>query len=160
MEAGDDKLRNAYKTAAIIVISLMGSVVIYVVVAELLRNLPKPWRGLLFSPHDQGYIYVRYGLLALGIVSPLLAERISRAVNLSPEKLANPVPALVTHSVIVAAACDFVGTSGMVLFLLAGNIIDMYIFAGISLAFSAIFFPRFSRWKELTESRLGGPTFE
>ncbi len=160
MEVGNDTLRNAYKTAVVIGIAMMGSVLVYVIVAELLRNLPTPWRGITFSPDDQAYNYIRYGLLALGILIPLVAAKISAAVNLSPGKLANPIPALITHAVIVYAACDMVGIFGMVLFLLAGNIIDMYIFAGISLAFSLIFFPRYSRWQELTEARLRGPTFE
>jgi hypothetical protein len=160
MEAESDKLRNAYKTAVIIGIAMMGSVLVYVVVAELMRNLPTPWKGIMFSADHAEYHYVRYGLLALGILIPLVVVKISTAVNLSPEKLANPIPALITHSVIVYAACETAGIFGLVLFLLAGNIIDMYIFAGISLAFSLISFPRYRRWKEITESRPGGPTFE
>lgn len=160
MEAGHDDLRKAHMTAAIIGIAIMGSVVVYVVVAELLRNLPKPWTGIMFSEDHQEYNYVRYGLIALGFLIPLLAVKLSAAINLSPEKLANPIPALVTHSVIVYAACDTVGIFGLVLFLLAGNVIDMYIFAGISLGFAMIFFPRYSRWKELSQSRFAGPAFE
>jgi len=160
MEAESDKLRNAYRTAVIIGIAMMGSVLVYVVVAEMLRNLPTPWKGIVFTADRQEYHYVRYGLLALGILIPLVVVKISTAVILSPEKLANPIPVLITHSVIVYAACETAGIFGLVLFLLAGNIIDMYIFAGISLAFSMIFFPRFSRWQELAEARLGGPSFE
>jgi hypothetical protein len=160
MEAESDRLSNAYKTATIIGIGMMGSVLVYVVVAEMLRNLPTPWRGIMFSADHQEYHYVRYGLLALGILIPLVVVKISTAVNLSPDKLANPVPALITHSVIVYAACETAGIFGLVLFLLAGNVIDMYIFAGISLAFSMIFFPRYSRWQALAEARPGGPTFE
>ena len=48
MEAESDKLRNAYKTAVIIGIAMMGSVLVYVVVAELMRNLPTPWKGIMF----------------------------------------------------------------------------------------------------------------
>ncbi len=138
----------------------MGSVVVYVVVAELLRNLPKPWTGILFSTDRPEYNYIGYGLLVLGVPLALLAVKISSAINLSPEKLVNPIPALVTHSVIVYAACDMVGIFGLVLFLLAGNITDMYIFAGIAFVFAMIFFPRYSRWKELSQSRFAGPTFE
>jgi hypothetical protein len=160
MEAESDKLRNAYKTAVIIGIGMMGAVLVYVIVAELLRNLPTPWRGIMFSAEHPEYHYVRYGLLALGILIPLVVVKISTAVNLSPDKLANPVPALITHSVIVYAACETAGIFGLALFLLAGNIIDVYIFAGISLALFVIFFPRYSRWQEIAEARLGGPTFE
>ncbi len=160
MEAGNEKLRNAYKTAVVIGMAMMGSVLVYVIVAELLRNLPTPWKGITFSADDQAYNYVKYGLLALGILVPLVAAKSSAVANLSPEKLANPIPALITYSVIVFGACAMVGILGFVLFLLAGNIIDMYIFAGISLAFFMIFFLRYSRWQEFTEARLGGPTSE
>jgi hypothetical protein len=160
MAAESDKLRNAYKTATIIGIAMMGSVLVYVVVAELMRNLPTPWRGIMFSADHQEYHYIRYGLLALGILVPLVVVKISTAVNLAPEKLANPVPALISHSVIVYGACDMVGIFGLVLFLLAGNIMDMYIFAGMSLAFSMIFFPKYSHWQEIAGSQPGGPTFE
>ena len=158
MEAGEDKLRDAYKTAAIISISMMAAIVVYVVVAVLLNNLT--WKGIVFSADSQQYSYLRYALLALAIVIPLVGEKILAAVYLSPEKLANPIPALVSHSVMVSFACDFVGMFGIVLFLLAGNIADSYIFGAIALGYNMVFFPKFSRWKELAESQLGGPTFE
>jgi len=160
MEAGNDKLRNAYKTVVVVGIAMMGSVLVYVVVAEMLRSSQPAWKGIMFSADHPTYIYVKYGLLAAGIASALLVRKISTVVNLSPEKLANPAPALTTHSIIVFAACELVGILGLVVFLLAGNITDMYIFAAISLGLFAIFFPRYSRWTDLAESRFGAPTFE
>ena len=149
MEAESDKLRNAYKTAIIIGIAMMGSVFVYVVVAELMRNLPTPWKGIMFSADHAEYHYVRYGLLALGILIPLVVVKISAAVNLSPEKLANPIPTLITHSVIVYAACETAGIFGLDIIPSGGKYHrQCIIFAGISLAFSMIFFPR-SRWQEM-----------
>lgn len=163
MEAANDRLRTAYRMVVIIGMAMMGSVLIYVVVAEFLRGSQPPWnamKGILFSAGDPTFDYIKYALLAVGIVSALLVVKISSAVNLSPDKLTNPTPALMTHSVIVFAACEAVAILGLVVFFLAGNITDMYIFAAVSLGLFAIFFPRYSRWSQLAESRLGAPTFE
>jgi hypothetical protein len=157
MERGKDGLRNAYRKAAIASISLMCSVLIYVVVAEALHNLVPPWKGIAFTPDHPYYDYVRYSLLALGLISPLLGAKISTAVNLSPKKLANPVPALINHTVVVSMACETVGVLGMVLFLMAGNITDIYIFGGLSLGLSVVFFPRYGRWEELAQPWLSSP---
>jgi hypothetical protein len=160
METRIESLRSAHKRAAVIAISLMGSILVYVVVAELLHNLEPPWRGVAFTSDHRYYDYVRYGLLALGLIGALLAAKISTAVNFTPEKLTNPLPALLTHAVVLAAACDMLGTCGFVLFLMAGNMADVYIFGGLSLGLSVAFFPKFSRWKELAESWLSSPAAE
>jgi hypothetical protein len=157
MDGGRDILKNAYRKAAIAAISLMCSVLIYVLVAEALHNLVPPWKGIAFTPDHPYYDYVRYGLLALGLVGILLATQISTAVNLSPKKLTDPAPALITHSVIVSSACDIIGLFGLLLFLMAGNITDIYIFGGLSLGLSVVFFPRYGRWEELAQPWIGSP---
>lgn len=160
METRIESLRRAHKRAAVIAISLMGSILVYVVVAELLRNMEPPWRGVAFTSDHRYYDYVRYGLLALGLIGVLLAAKISTAINLTPEKLTNPVPALLTHTVVSSAACDMLGTCGFVLFLMAGKIADVYIFGGLSLGLSVVYFPKFNHWTELAESWLSSPTSE
>ncbi len=160
MDVVNDKLKNTYKLVVMIGLSMLGSLVLFVVAAEMLQRGQAQWKGVAFSTSDQVYHLVRFALLAVGIVSTLLVQRISAAINLTREKLTNPAAALTTHSVIVFAACEFPALLGLVLFLLAGNIIDLYIFGAISLGFFAVFFPRYSRWKELAGSTSGGPTFE
>lgn len=155
-----DSLKNAYKKAALIAISLMCSVLVYVVVALMLHNLVPPWKGIAFAPDHPYYGYLRYSLLAIGLIGTLLAAKISAAVNLSPEKLVNPGAALITHTVIVSAVSDTIGLLGLVLFLLAGDIIDVYIFAAVSFGLSVVFFPRFDRWKELAQPWLSSAAAE
>lgn len=160
METGNDALKTAYKTTVIIGIAMIASVVVYVVMAEILRGNMSQWRGFVFSTKDALYDYLRIAFLALGIFFPIVISSILRSVMLTPEKLANPVSTFVSYSIITFALCESPAIYGLVLFLLAGNIMDMYIFAAISLALLAVFFPRYSRWTELVRARSGAPTFE
>ena len=159
MEIEDNKLKTAYKTTVLIGIAMVASVVMYIVVAEVLRNSNPQWRGVAFSTKDALYDYLRIALFALSIVFPIVI-RILRGILLTPEKLADPAPTLISYSIIIFALCESPAIYGLVLFLLAGNIMDMYIFAAISLALFALFFPRYSRWTELANARSGAPTFE
>ena len=159
MDVGNDALKTAYRTTVIICISMVASVVVYIVVAEMLRNTMQ-WQGVAFSTQDALYPYLRIALLAFGIAIPIVVSQILRNVMLTPEKLANPTGILTSYSIIMSALCESTAIYGLVLFVLAGNIMDMYIFAAISLALFAVFFPRYSRWTELAGAQSGAPIFE
>jgi hypothetical protein len=49
-----------------------------------------------------------------------------------------------------------VGVLGLVLFLLAGNSMDFYIFMVISLGFFTLFFPKYDQWENLIKSNIAG----
>ncbi len=147
----EQELKSVYTRAVIIQAALVSSVVVYVIVAELLRtvggyhNFPLAYEG---SPYE----YIRYALLAVAITFIPLAQFIKSAViaKAVPEN----IPAkLVAGSVIAGALCDAMGVFGLVLFLLRGNIVDVYVFAVLALIGHAIFFPIYSRWEELVQPR-------
>ena len=46
------------------------------------------------------------------------------------------------------ALCESVAVLGLVLFLLAGNAMDFYVFMVISLGFFYLFFPKYDQWEE------------
>ena len=159
MEIEDNTLKAQYKTTVIIVFSMVMSVVIYIVIAELLRSMFQ-WKGVAFSTRDALYTYLRIALLVFGLVIPIVVSRILGSSMYTPEKLADPGGTLLIYYITISALCDATALFGFVLFLLAGNIMDMYIFAAISLALFAVFFPKYSRWTELANARSGAPTFE
>jgi len=55
---------------------------------------------------------------------------------------------LSTTAIITLALCEAVAVLGLVLFLLAGQGMDFYIFMVISLGFFYLFFPQYEQWEE------------
>ncbi len=55
---------------------------------------------------------------------------------------------LAQAAVITFALCEAVALLGLVLFLLAGNAMDFYIFMVISLGFFYLFFPKYDQWEQ------------
>ena len=51
-------------------------------------------------------------------------------------------------AIITFALCESVAVLGLVLFLLAGNAMDFYIFMVISLGFFYLFFPKYEQWEQ------------
>ena len=67
---------------------------------------------------------------------------------------ARSVDNLSQAAVITFALCESVAVLGLVLFLLAGNALDFYIFMVISLGFFTLFFPKYDQWEQ--RLRAGG----
>ena len=55
---------------------------------------------------------------------------------------------LAQAAVITFALCEAVALFGLVLFLLAGNAMDFYVFMVISLGFFYLFFPKYAQWEQ------------
>ncbi|MEW6349769.1 MAG: hypothetical protein AB1646_11955 [Thermodesulfobacteriota bacterium] len=146
----EQELKSVYARAAIIQGSLVVSVVVYVVVGELLRMVGYPGSSL---GHDGSwYQYIRYALLAVSIILLPIAGFIKSTViaGAVPENMPSK---LMTGAVIAGAFCDAIGMFGLVLFLIAANIVDVYIFAVIALVGHAVFFPRYAEWEERVQPR-------
>ena len=61
---------------------------------------------------------------------------------------ARSVEKLSLTAIITFALCESVAVLGLVLFLLAGNSMDFYIFMVISLGFFTLFFPKYDQWEQ------------
>jgi hypothetical protein len=126
---------------------MMLSVVIYAVLAELIKAQHKPFEG--FSPLPQMEIlkYLFYGLSVALIFAIKLIRGLFLKRNHSDD-LKKLVQKLKVADVITYALCEVPAIWGLVLFLIAGAQQDFYILLFYSLALMFIYRPRYSRWEE------------
>jgi uncharacterized RDD family membrane protein YckC len=65
-----------------------------------------------------------------------------------PGAFSSGIQRLLILSIITYAFCESIAIFGLILFLMGGNSLDFYFFAGLSLMFYFIFFPRYYQWEE------------
>jgi hypothetical protein len=134
-------LKARYLAINFIGLAMIAAVFVYAGVVELLKWKFAPFAGFAtLDPHT--VTLIKYAFLALaaaqfGIIKAGLKILPSRSVeNLS-------LTAILTFTL-----CESVAVLGLVLFLLAGNSMDFYIFMVISLGFFYLFFPKYEQWEE------------
>jgi hypothetical protein len=140
-------LKSRYLAINFIGLAMIASVFIYAGVVELIKWQMAPFAG--FATLDpQMVALIKYTFLALaaaqfGIIKALQKILPTRSVeNLS-------LAAIITFTL-----CESVAVLGLLLFLLAGQALDFYIFMVISLGFFYLFFPKYEQWEE--RLRAGG----
>lgn len=149
-----EDLDKTYRTAVIVGIAMIGSVVACVAIAELIRAGVIGGYEFPMSRDDFVYQAVKYALLGLSCFD-LLFIKIIGSIILSGHG-ARSANRLMTKSIVAMAICESVAIYGLVLFLLAGSRFDLYLFTLVSLIFFGVFFPRYHRWERwLSENSVG-----
>jgi hypothetical protein len=140
-------LKARYLAINFIGLAMIAAVFVYAGVVEMIKWQMAPFAG--FSTLDPGtvalikYIFMALAAAQFGIIKALQKILPARSVeNLS-------LAAIITFTL-----CESVAVLGLVLFLLAGNSMDFYIFMVISLGFFYLFFPKYEQWEE--RLRAGG----
>lgn len=146
-------LKSAYRTAAFIGLSMVGSVLVYAVIVEVIRAQYAPFGG--FSPLPEitvlravlaGVAVVMFFVIRL-VIKLFLSGKIPGSGAGGPS---GPLPAeaqrLVSAAMVTYALCETPAVFGLVLFLINGNPFDFYGFMALSLLYFAVYFPRFSAW--------------
>ena len=140
-------LKARYLAINFIGLAMIASVFVYAGVVEVIKWRMAPFAG--FATLDPPTVaFIKYAFLALaaaqfGIIKALQKILPTRSVeNLS------------LAAIITFALCESVAVLGLVLFLLAGQGMDFYIFMVISLGFFYLFFPKYEQWEE--RLRAGG----
>ena len=136
--------------------ALVGSVVVYAVLVEVIRSRNPGFAG--FAP-GVNVAMLRTVFIVLAIVD-LVAIRFLRARILAPpargSQPAGHAPALMQRllsaSVVSLTMCLAIAVYGLVLFLLGGRPLDFYTFAIVGVLGLAVFFPRQSQWEEWARS--------
>ncbi len=150
-----DELKKAYQLARIIGFAMVGSIFVYAGIVEFVRS-----NIILTSvaAHDSNLEIVRYLFLGF-VVMNLLSIRFINKFLLGSRPVVRggqnqPMPAqvlirkLLVSSIITYALCESIAICGLGLFLFTHKASDFYIFAGFSLFFFAIYFPRYIQWGE------------
>jgi F0F1-type ATP synthase membrane subunit c/vacuolar-type H+-ATPase subunit K len=141
--------------------AMLVSLVIYVVIAEIIKKQHAPFAGFAPMPDNEATL-LRYVLLGVAAVVFFVIQLLNRLMlsskspvrrsqygaQISPEG-----QQLMTAAVLTYGLCESVAIFGLVLFLIQGNSTDFYLFLMISFFYFAIYFPRFSTWEEWVQEK-------
>ena len=140
---GSDDLRRTYRGTAIVCGAMVASVLLYAVVAEVLRTqLPSGGVGA-----GANVDLLRYAFYLLAGVEGLAIPFVRRAIEAPPGDQASVLARLRTGALVAAALAEAPAVLGLVLFVLAGRRWDFYLLAGWSLLLQLVHFPRHERWE-------------
>ncbi len=139
-------LEDMYRITIIICGALVFSVLIYAGVVEAIALGFIAFEEFSFAPEDQTYQILKWALLIAAISMFPVALVVGKIIT--GTKRAAPEQGLMTIAIIQMAIAESTAIFGLVLFLVAGQRLDFYLFFIIALVYSAIFFPRLSKWEE------------
>lgn len=135
-------LKRKYLAINLIGLVMIASVFIYALLVEIIKRYFAPFTGFA-SLSGQLVDIFRYILLMIAILHFFLI-RIIQKKYASPPAANLPLAAIITFTL-----CESVAIYGLVLFLLAGNPANYYIFMTISVLFFYIFFPKYDHWEKV-----------
>ena len=134
-------LKSRYLAVNFIGLAMISAVFVYAGVVELIKWQWAPFAGFAqLPPRTVGLLkYAFLGIAAAqyGIIKVVQKILLARSVDNLPQA-----------AVITFALCESVAVLGLVLFLLAGQGLDFYIFMVISLGFFYLFFPKYAQWEQ------------
>lgn len=148
-----DELKKAYRIVVIIGIAIVVSVFAYAVVVEYIKATQKPFKGFAPFPEVEFLRYLFFGLAAMQFflirfIRGFILSKKDMTAQFTQGKPSVSIQQLTVSSIITFALCEAVAIYGLILFFIAGNSIDFYIFLIISLIYFAVYFPRYSQWEE------------
>lgn len=145
-----ESLKKAYLVAAVASAGIIGAIVLYTIVVELLTHMGH--KPPLVPPAAYAVKYAFYIVGASALVVLKLAGARLSARKASPEET---LKALTTLALVKAAACEVPAVAGLVLFLLTGFRADFYMLVVFSLALEVYHFPRLGQWEERLRGDFG-----
>ena len=142
----DRELKKSYKVAAIIGATVIGSLLIYVLMVELIIYPLTPAKRLLPVREVR---MLRYILYAFSIINVIILRLIRRAVlkKSSGEKRQELIARLQKSSLISMVLCEGPAIFGLLLYLLTGIKRDFYFLLIVSLLLVFMYFPRLKNWQ-------------
>ena len=134
-------LKARYLAVNFIGLAMIAAVFVYAGVVELIKWQMAPFAGFA-KLEPQTAALLKYAFLALAAAQFGIIKAVQKILPApSVEKLA-------LTAIITFVLCESVAVLGLVLFLLAGNSLDFYIFMVISLGFFTLFFPKYDQWEQ------------
>ncbi len=139
-----DDLRATYRTTATVGVTLMATVVLYAVIAEIMHVYLRRFDGVAtaFAP-----VGVRYVFCALAVVAFVAARLVRSRLARAGGSRASVAQRLQTASIASLASCETIAVFGFLLFILLGRRRDLYAFLLVSGVAFALNFPRWSEWQ-------------
>ena len=143
------ELRQAHRTAALIVGGLITGLVMYAVIANVFRVTQVPFAGVASLSEAQ----IRLARCAAWITSALVVVALPafRRVLLRRrpgDTRATAIARLTLTTVAVGGLSEFPAVAGFVLVILSGLFLDFYLLGSLSLVLLLANFPRYEAWEE------------
>lgn len=150
-----DDLRKTHRVAVVVNAAVIGTLIIYALVIEILRRQFAPFEGFVEVANASVLRYIVYGIAVVDIFIIRLM-RVS-LLRKPPADDPNLIRAkLLRASIITAALCEIPAILGLVFFLLAGSIRDYYQLAGVSFILVFLHFPRYGNWEAWAQNSSEG----
>jgi F0F1-type ATP synthase membrane subunit c/vacuolar-type H+-ATPase subunit K len=134
-------LKSRYLAVNFIGLVMIATVFVYAGVVEWIKWQWAPFAGFAQLEPRQATV-LKYIFLALAGAQYGAIKLVQKIVP------ARSVDNLPQAAIITLALCESVAVFGLVLFLLAGQALDFYIFMLISLSFFYLFYPKYADWEK------------
>lgn len=141
-----NNLKKAHQMAFAFNVTIIGSLIIYAIVVEIIRRQFAPFTGFGGMSDITVVRYLFYGIVVINIfVIRVLRNLILRKSSSGDAQ--SIIHKLRRSALITAALCEVPALLGLLLFLLAGSIRDFYQLAGLSFILVFLHFPRYGNWE-------------
>lgn len=139
--------KRAYTAAAISAAGVIGAIIIYTVIAEILRHTG--YRPPLLPPAAYA---VKFAVYLVSASTVIILKRTASLLSGRQGTQEETLKRLTRLAIIRAAVCEIPAVSGLILFLLTGYRADFYLLIVFAMALEVYNFPRLPEW----EARLRG----
>lgn len=143
-------LKRSYLAAALSAAGIVGAIVLYAVVVEILARAGH--RPPLQPPAAYAVKYAVYILSIASVFAVRFAAAGLDAPRATPEAA---VKALTARAIVTAALCEVPAVAGLILFLLTGYKADFYLLLVFSAGLEVYHFPRLAAWEEKLRTDFG-----
>lgn len=145
-----EAIKKAYTAAAISAAGIIGAIVFYTVVVEILRTMGH--KPPLQPPASYAAKYALYLVGVSALAALKLAGLKLDSKKSTPEEA---LKALTVSAIVRAALCEIPAISGLLIFLLTGYRMDFYLLVVFSIGLEIYHFPRLTQWEERLRGDFG-----
>jgi hypothetical protein len=147
-----DDLRKTYHKAIMVNAAVIGTLILYAAVIEVLRGQTAPFQGLSEGSNVNLIRYALYGIAIINIfIIRILRRGLLRKPSSDEPKLFRTI--LLRASIITAVFCEIPALLGFCLFLMLGSVRDYYQLAGVSFIMVFLHFPRYGSWEDWIKNK-------
>ena len=148
-----DGLKSSYRKAVFLWVAMVFSLFGYAFVVEIMRINP----GFLHRPslfpetETWRYIFVFLAIaqfFLIGFIRNQTLSAIQARKHNNNGHTPETVSKLLNASIVTNALCELVAVYGLVLFFLAKDPLDFYVFMVLSFMYFAFYFPGYAQWEK------------
>lgn len=143
-------IKKSYMAAAVAAAGIIGAIVFYAVIAELLRHMGH--KPPLVPPAAYA---VKYALYIIAASSFFVVNLVSARLTVTKPTPEETIKDMTARAIIKAALCELPAISGLILLILTGFRTDFYLLLVFSVGLEIYHFPRLAQWEERIRTDFG-----